>query len=98
MIETDNAQVVAWLTRKEPWPWLYYHKLNEIQQILDSVQVSIFHIYREANLPADYLAKIANKHKDTVYKESTMEFSRKFNTLVLFDKISLCNIRTLKRK
>ena len=69
LIESDSQVLVQMVLRKVMVPWRLQIFLEQIWQLLDSLQYQMRHIYREANGVADFLASFA------VQSEAYIEFS-----------------------
>ena len=58
-IESDSQVLIKMVRREVEWPWKLWDNLSKIVRLLESLDYSFFHVYREANAAADCLAKLA---------------------------------------
>lgn len=61
-IELDSLLIVNWLEKGRCGIWYLEDYWEKIQQIISGLQVKITHVYREENIGADYLARLASSH------------------------------------
>lgn len=57
VIETDSMLLVHWFNKKAKPPWKCLELWKKIEKLLEYIDVTISHIYREGNGVADLLAK-----------------------------------------
>jgi len=92
-VEGDNLTVIEALQGKSAIPWQINHIIQDVRNLLAQVdQVVIKHIYREANMAADWLAKYGHSVSGTM---ETIEISNpEFRLIVCDDMLG----RTLARR
>jgi len=65
-IEGDNAVVIGALRREIDVPWQIRTIIEDLQSMLQQIVHSqVTHIYREANMAADWLSKFGHSISDT---------------------------------
>uniref|UniRef100_A0A7C9A6W4 RNase H type-1 domain-containing protein n=1 Tax=Opuntia streptacantha TaxID=393608 RepID=A0A7C9A6W4_OPUST len=92
-IEGDNAVVIGALRREIDVPWQIRTVIEDLQSMLQQIAHSqVMHIYREANMAADWLSKFGHSISDTW--SATQCNSIDFVTIIQDDRIG----RTLVRR
>ena len=65
-IEGDNSIVIGVLRKEIEVPWRIKNVMQDIQALTQKVEhVQVTHIYREANMAADWLSKFGHSVADT---------------------------------
>lgn len=68
IVESDSALVVGWITNKEHRPWKLLNNLISIDMLIEEVDcVGVFHIFRESDHLADYLAKSGRDRSSPIW-------------------------------
>jgi len=93
VIEGDNSIVISVFKKDHEVPWRIKNIMQDIQVLAHQAQtIQITHIYREANMAADWLSKLGHSITDTW--SSTACDSLEFRTIVQDDRMG----RTLVRR
>ena len=93
VVEGDNSMVVGAFNKEIAVPWCIKTTMQDIQLLARQTQViKVTHIYREANMAADWLSKFGHSIADTWL--STHCESRDLRLIVQDDRIG----RTLVRR
>jgi len=87
-IEDDNSVVIGALKKETEVPWLIKNVMQETQQV---EQVQITHIYREANMAADWLSKFGHSIADAW--SSTESDSLDLRAIIQDDRIGCTLVR-----
>lgn len=94
VVETDSKLLSLYLTGHTPWPWDLYHILFQSNSLLLDLKASLHHIYREANMVADFLATAATAtQRSSSYTMSTLP--PRGRGLVILDQQQCPNFRTI---
>jgi len=65
-IEGDNSMVIGALQKKSEVPWQIKNITQDIHTLIQQMKnVQLSHIYREANMAADWLSKFGHSIADT---------------------------------
>ena len=93
LIEGDNSTVIQALASKSQVPWKIATIIDDIQIWLNhDFQLQVIHIYREANMVADWLANYGHSITNSI--SSYTWFSSEFRNILATDVVG----RTLVRR
>jgi ribonuclease HI len=95
-IELDSKMLVDMLLHKASVPWQCAHMIHQIQVMLQGMDFSIRHVYREGNRVADCLANVACHagFSFQVYDSFSIPFACK--VLLRHDKLGVPVLRCIK--
>ncbi|WMV29406.1 hypothetical protein MTR67_022791 [Solanum verrucosum] len=79
-------------------PWSLIQKIEEINEIMSTLNIQLVHIFREANQLADYITNIAINHEDIQPYYSFQELPSKARKILNMDKQQIPSIRIRTRK
>ncbi|KAL3502526.1 hypothetical protein ACH5RR_036975 [Cinchona calisaya] len=65
VVKMDSKMAVDMVADRVRCPWKLDHYCKRIKHIMSRYSITICHIYREANKPADELSKMGSKNKTT---------------------------------
>lgn len=96
-LETDSKGLRNMILRIWRIPWELVERIEDIQNMMEQMNVQIIHIFREANLLADYITNLAINIAEKVQLQHFSQLPSMGRRLINMDKQQIPNIRIRTR-
>ena len=92
-VESDSLMLVEVLRGKLNPPWAVLQEIRRMKLLISDMDVNMFHVYRESNRIADWLANTGCKDRRLIAYDSWDLLPRRIKGFLNLDRLGLPNIR-----